>query len=194
MGQGVRPLYGKRAAPAGPGAVAYNPCPMTPAISFQQVGKTFQTPRGPLQALDGVSLDIAQGEFFGLLGPNGAGKTTLISIICGIVNGSDGSVTVDGHDIVRDFRAARGLPPPAQGTVWTYGPSSTRSLARGSPATPPVSGADCSQGAQPARLVGSSAVPSRRALAVAGTHFPGAVAAAGQRGKGKQSLLRGANR
>ena len=51
-----------------------------PAISFQSVSKTFQTARGPFQALDGVSFDIEQGEFFGLLGPNGAGKTTLISI------------------------------------------------------------------------------------------------------------------
>ncbi|CAG0940586.1 putative ABC transporter ATP-binding protein YadG [Gammaproteobacteria bacterium] len=61
------------------------------------------------QALKGVSLEIRRGEIFALLGPNGAGKTTLISIICGIVRPTSGSVTVDGHDIVRDYRAARSL-------------------------------------------------------------------------------------
>ena len=55
------------------------------AISFEAVSKTFQTPRGPLQALDGVSLKVQEGEFFGLLGPNGAGKTTLISILAGLL-------------------------------------------------------------------------------------------------------------
>ena len=59
--------------------------------------------------LNGINLEINRGEIFALLGPNGAGKTTLISIICGIVNPSDGRVTVDGHDIVRDYRAARSL-------------------------------------------------------------------------------------
>jgi ABC-2 type transport system ATP-binding protein len=65
-------------------------------------------------ALTDINLDIRRGELFALLGPNGAGKTTLISIICGIVNASAGTVTVDGHDNVRDFRAARsaiGLVP-----------------------------------------------------------------------------------
>ena len=62
-----------------------------------------------LRALNSVDLDIKRGEIFALLGPNGAGKTTLISIVCGIVNGTGGSVTVDGHDIRKDFRAARGL-------------------------------------------------------------------------------------
>jgi ABC-2 type transport system ATP-binding protein len=56
-----------------------------PAISFQSVSKTFASARGPLQALDQVSFDIEEGEFFGLLGPNGAGKTTLISILAGSV-------------------------------------------------------------------------------------------------------------
>ena len=60
-------------------------------------------------ALQGIDLNIRKGEIFALLGPNGAGKTTLISIICGIVRASGGNVTVDGHDIVRDYRAARSL-------------------------------------------------------------------------------------
>ncbi len=66
------------------------------------------------RALHDVNLDIRHGEIFALLGPNGAGKTTLISIICGLVNASEGTVLVDGHDIQRDFRAARqrlGLVP-----------------------------------------------------------------------------------
>src|SRR6185312_6713121 len=66
------------------------------------------------QALKSVDLQIERGEIFALLGPNGAGKTTLISIVCGIVNASSGTVTADGHDIVRDYRAARakiGLVP-----------------------------------------------------------------------------------
>ena len=69
---------------------------------------------GSLTAVDDVSLRIEPGETVGLLGPNGAGKTTLISIICGIVNPTTGTVTADGHDIVRDYRAARykiGLVP-----------------------------------------------------------------------------------
>jgi ABC-2 type transport system ATP-binding protein len=80
---------------------------MTPAISFQQVGKTFETPRGALQALSGVDFDIQPGEFFGLLGPNGAGKTTLISILAGLARASSGSVKVHGHDVVTDYAAAR---------------------------------------------------------------------------------------
>ena len=61
----------------------------------------------PLRALDGVSFDIEQGEFFGLLGPNGAGKTTLISVLAGLARASGGSVTVMGHDVVADYAAAR---------------------------------------------------------------------------------------
>ncbi|WP_130480572.1 ABC transporter ATP-binding protein [Sphaerotilus mobilis] len=80
---------------------------MNPAISFQQVGKTFQTPRGALNALSDVSFDIHPGEFFGLLGPNGAGKTTLISILAGLARATSGRVTVHGHDVVEDYAAAR---------------------------------------------------------------------------------------
>ncbi len=78
-----------------------------PAISFQSVSKTYASSRGTVQALAGVSFDIREGEFFGLLGPNGAGKTTLISILAGLANASGGSVTVHGHDVRRDFAAAR---------------------------------------------------------------------------------------
>src|SRR5690348_8448566 len=79
---------------------------MPPIISIRNLTKTYAS---GFQALKGVDLDIRRGEIFALLGPNGAGKTTLISIVCGIVNASAGSVTVDGHDTVRDYRAARGL-------------------------------------------------------------------------------------
>ena len=66
------------------------------------------TPPG-LQALKNIDLEIRRGEIFALLGPNGAGKTTLISTICGIVNPTEGTVTVDGHDIITDYRAARSM-------------------------------------------------------------------------------------
>ena len=82
-----------------------------PIISIKGLGKTYAS---GFQALKSVDLEIRRGEIFALLGPNGAGKTTLISIICGIVNASTGSVVADGHDIVRDYRAARariGLVP-----------------------------------------------------------------------------------
>ena len=75
-------------------------------ISISKLGKTYAS---GLRALDDVDLDIRKGEIFALLGPNGAGKTTLISIICGIVNPSAGRVTVAGHDIVAEYRAARSL-------------------------------------------------------------------------------------
>ena len=82
-----------------------------PAISFQSVSKTFPAGRGgtgePLKALDNVSFDIEEGEFFGLLGPNGAGKTTLISILAGLARASQGRVLVQGHDVQRDFAQAR---------------------------------------------------------------------------------------
>jgi len=75
-------------------------------ISIQNLSKVYAT---GFQALKNVSLDIRAGEIFALLGPNGAGKTTLIGIVCGIVNPSEGKVTVGGHDIIHDFRAAREL-------------------------------------------------------------------------------------
>jgi ABC-2 type transport system ATP-binding protein len=82
-----------------------------PIISIAGLSKTYA---GGFQALKGVDLEIRQGEIFALLGPNGAGKTTLIGVVCGIVNATSGTVTADGHDIVRDYRAARtkiGLVP-----------------------------------------------------------------------------------
>jgi ABC-2 type transport system ATP-binding protein len=69
------------------------------AISFQSVNKTFTGARGAFKALDGVSFDIEQGEFFGLLGPNGAGKTTLISILAGLLQATSGSIRVHGLDV-----------------------------------------------------------------------------------------------
>jgi len=77
-----------------------------PIISIANVSKTYAS---GFQALKDIDLDIRRGEIFALLGPNGAGKTTLIGIVCGIVTASAGSVTVDGHDIVTDYRAARAL-------------------------------------------------------------------------------------
>ncbi len=78
-----------------------------PAISFQSVSKLYSSPRGPIKALDGVSFDIAEGEFFGLLGPNGAGKTTLISILAGLARSTSGQIKVRGHDVQADYAAAR---------------------------------------------------------------------------------------
>jgi len=96
---------------------------MQPIVSVTNLSKTFA---GGFEALKQVNLDIHRGEILALLGPNGAGKTTLISIICGIVNATSGSVTVDGCDIVRDYRITRdriGLVPQeltlgAFETVW----------------------------------------------------------------------------
>ena len=78
-----------------------------PAVSFQAISKTFVTPKGPFQALKQVSLDIAEGEFFGLLGPNGAGKTTLISILAGLARATQGRVLVQGSDVQADYAQAR---------------------------------------------------------------------------------------
>jgi ABC-2 type transport system ATP-binding protein len=76
---------------------------MTAAISIDGLSKRY----GALVALDGVDLRVEQGEFFGLLGPNGAGKTTLISVLAGLARASAGRVSVMGHDVVDDYRAAR---------------------------------------------------------------------------------------
>jgi ABC-2 type transport system ATP-binding protein len=79
---------------------------MQAIISVANLSKTYAS---GLKALKNINLDICPGEIFGLLGPNGAGKTTLIGIICGIVNPSEGTIRVDGHDIRADYRAARSL-------------------------------------------------------------------------------------
>ena len=84
---------------------------MQPIISIKDVTKTYAS---GLQALKPINLDIRRGEIFALLGPNGAGKTTLISIVCGIVKPSSGTIVADGHDIIRDYKSARrkiGLVP-----------------------------------------------------------------------------------
>jgi ABC-2 type transport system ATP-binding protein len=106
-------------------------------LSIDGLSKTYAS---GFSALKNISLEIRRGEIFALLGPNGAGKTTLISIVCGIVNASTGAVTVDGHDIGRNFRAARsliGLVPQelttdAFETVWN-----TVSFSRGLFGKPP---------------------------------------------------------
>ena len=79
---------------------------MSPIISITRLTKTYDS---GFQALKDINLEIRRGEIFALLGPNGAGKTTLIGIICGILRPSGGTVTVDGHDIITDYRAARSL-------------------------------------------------------------------------------------
>jgi ABC-2 type transport system ATP-binding protein len=104
---------------------------MKPIISVKDVTKTYASGH---VALKTINLDIREREIFALLGPNGAGKTTLISIICGIVNPSGGTVTVDGHDIVRDYRAARamiGLVPQELSTEMFESVWATVSFSRG---------------------------------------------------------------
>jgi ABC-2 type transport system ATP-binding protein len=104
---------------------------MSAVIAIENLSKTYAS---GFQALKAVNLEINKGEIFALLGPNGAGKTTLINIVCGIVQSTSGTVTVDGHDINREFRAARaqiGLVPQelttdAFETVWN-----TTSFSRG---------------------------------------------------------------
>jgi ABC-2 type transport system ATP-binding protein len=91
-----------------PGHISERPhqAAMSSIISVENLSKTYGS---GFKALNNINLDIERGEIFALLGPNGAGKTTLISIICGIANLSEGRVTVDGHDINSDYRAARSL-------------------------------------------------------------------------------------
>ena len=75
-------------------------------IKIENLKKSFQ---GGLEALKGVNLEIQRGEILALLGPNGAGKTTLINAICGIVLPTSGSITVDGYDVVKDYRRTRSM-------------------------------------------------------------------------------------
>ena len=104
---------------------------MSHIISVANLSKTYAS---GFHALNAVNLDIRQGEIFALLGPNGAGKTTLINIVCGIVNASAGSVTVDGKDIARDYRAVRsmiGLVPQELATDMFESPWATVTFSRG---------------------------------------------------------------
>ena len=104
---------------------------MQPIITIEGLTKTYA---GGFQALKGVDLQIRQGEIFALLGPNGAGKTTLIGIVCGLVRATSGRVVADGHDIKKDFRAARekiGLVPQELATDAFESVWSTVSFSRG---------------------------------------------------------------
>ena len=104
---------------------------MSPIIEIKGLNKVYDN---GFQALKDINLEIREGEIIALLGPNGAGKTTLISIICGIVNASSGTITIDGHDIVRDYRAARsliGLVPQELATDAFESVNATISLSRG---------------------------------------------------------------
>ncbi len=105
--------------------------PMQPVISVKNLSKTYAS---GFQALQDINLDVRRGEIFALLGPNGAGKTTLINIVCGIVNPSAGKVTVNGHDIITDYRAARaliGLVPQELTTDAFETPWATMTFSRG---------------------------------------------------------------
>jgi ABC-2 type transport system ATP-binding protein len=110
---------------------------MTAAISVSHLNKTYAS---GFQALKDINLEIRSGEIFALLGPNGAGKTTLINIICGIVKPSSGTVTVDGHDILNDYRASRtliGLVPQELTTDAFETPPATMRFSRGLFGKPP---------------------------------------------------------
>ena len=110
---------------------------MSAIVSIQSLTKTYES---GFSALKGVDLEISKGEIFALLGPNGAGKTTLINIVCGIVSPSGGSVVVDGHDIQRDYRAARskiGLVPQELTTDAFETPWATVTFSRGLFGYPP---------------------------------------------------------
>jgi ABC-2 type transport system ATP-binding protein len=113
---------------------------MSPIVSISKLTKTYKS---GLQALKSVDLDIRKGEIFALLGPNGAGKTTLISIVCGIVRPTSGQVVADGHDIARDYRAARfkiGLVPQELHTDAFETPLATVRFSRGLFGRPPNPG------------------------------------------------------
>jgi ABC-2 type transport system ATP-binding protein len=113
---------------------------MTSAIAVSHLNKTYAS---GFQALKDISLEIRHGEIFALLGPNGAGKTTLINIICGIVKPTSGSVTVDGHDILTDYRASRtmiGLVPQELTTDAFETPPATMRFSRGLFGKPPDPG------------------------------------------------------
>lgn len=106
---GLRPLSGF-------GQITIVDTSKSAIISIKNLGKTYASKGSApaYRALSEVNLEIQEGEIFALLGPNGAGKTTLINIVCGIVNPTEGTVTADGHDVVREYRAARkkiGLVP-----------------------------------------------------------------------------------
>lgn len=104
---------------------------MDPIITIKNLTKTYAS---GLKALRNINLEIRRGEIFALLGPNGAGKTTLISVICGIVTPTDGTVTVDGHDILTDYRAARskiGLVPQELSTASFESVFATMQFSRG---------------------------------------------------------------
>ena len=111
-----------------------------PIISVSNLEKTYAS---GFHALKQVNLQIRRGEIFALLGPNGAGKTTLINVICGIVNATSGRVVADGHDIVREYRAARsiiGLVPQEISTDMFETPWDTLKFSRGLFGRPPDSG------------------------------------------------------
>jgi len=104
---------------------------MSAVIAIREFRKTYAT---GLQALKPLSLDIRRGEIFALLGPNGAGKTTLISMLCGLVRPSGGTASIDGHDVVRDYRAARarvGLVPQELATEMFETPWAAVRFSRG---------------------------------------------------------------
>lgn len=110
---------------------------MNPILRISNLSKTYAT---GVHALKPINLDVAKGEIFALLGPNGAGKTTLISIVCGIVTASTGSVTIDGFDHLRDYREARvriGLVPQELATDMFETPLATVRFTRGLFGLPP---------------------------------------------------------
>src|SRR5262249_44106838 len=117
--------------PPGPPEMLVPPPAAPSVISIANLSKTYAS---GFQALKRINLEIRRGEIFALLGPNAAGKTTLISIVCGIVNASEGRVVVDGHDIIKDYRAARsliGLVPQELTTDAFESPWATLTFSRG---------------------------------------------------------------